>query len=349
MFFFKKKRERKNAEKLAKQKQIDAQNKKEVKKDKAEVQPVSSNEKVASLKVRPYTLPTENDPVTKPVVKPKETPVAAKKVDPKPIEKPVVKTADPKVKEVAEKKVAQKINPKKPAGKYEIYPEGDYYKFRLKASNGEILCVSFRYSTVKGARTGMDTFIKNVEEGQFVVVTDKNDYSQFFLYNQAGARFIIVGEVYKDVKQAYSAVESVRNFYKTDRIDVLDEIPVGEVREEAIKFDKVEEVSTGKYEIYKENDFYYIRLIASNGQVMLNSQGYSTKATAKSGLNTIKNAIKIKNFTISRDKQNRYQFNLYSTRGQLILAGETYPVKASGISAAHSVLKFGLKASVVEK
>lgn len=323
MCFFRKRRLRKKAEKLAKQKKVETKKNQSVQKDYPEIQPVSTNERVESLKARPYTKPEPSA----------QAPEAI----------PVVNTPKPV------QKSSQKSNAKKPTGKYEIYPEGDYFKFRLKASNGEILCVSFRYSTEKGARVGIDTFIKNVEEGHFNVVTDKNNYSQFFLYNQSGGRFIIIGEVYKDIKQAHSAVESVKNFYKTERIDVLDEIPSTEIREENIEFDQVDEVSTGKYEIYQENDAYYIRLIASNGQVMLNSQGYASKATAKSGLNTIQNAIRDKNFTISRDKQNRYQFNLYSSRGQLILAGETYPAKASGVSAAHSVIKFGLKATVVEK
>jgi len=316
MWFFKKKKKKIQAT-VSEQKHVSTKESNVVSQDKKSVsKPVA----VESLKARPYTKAKPNQNV----------------VDKNPKEKSPVK-------------MTPKTTLKKPTGKYEIYPEGDYYKYRLKASNGEILCVSFRYSTEKNARTGIETFMKNVEEGRFEVVTDKSQYSQFYLYNQAGARYIIVGEVYKDIKQAYSAVESVKNFYRTDRIDVLDSIPISERREENIEFDSVDQVDTGKYEIYKENALYYIRLIASNGQVMLKSQGYASKATAKSGLNTIKNAIKAKSFTISRDKQNRYQFNLYSSRGQLILAGETYPVKASGISAAHSVLKFGLKASVVEK
>jgi hypothetical protein len=323
MCFFRKRRLRKKAEKLAKQKKLDYQNPKVEERNDPKPQQVSSNETVETLKVRPYTKPKES-------VEP-----------PKPI--PNIKKEQPV------KKSSQKSTNKKPTGKYEIYPEGNYFKFRLKASNGEILCVSFRYSSEKGARTGIDTFIKNVDDGNFEVVTDKSHYSQFYLYNKTGARFIIIGEVYKDVKQAHSAVESVKNFYKTDRIDVLEEIPVSEIREEDIQFEKVDQVDTGKYEIYENNQLFYIRLIASNGQVMLNSQGYASKTSAKSGLDTIKNAIKDKNFTLSWDKQNRYQFNLYSSRGQLILAGETYPVKSSGVSAAHSVLKFGLKATVVEK
>lgn len=342
MCFFKKRKARKKAEQLAKQKQIEKENKRVKDLNRPEIQPVSSNEAVESLKARPYAKPINQAADPRPSVppmsvdrpeKPEKKKNSPKKASPKAVKKPANK----------------KPTTKKPAGKYEIYPEGDYFKFRLKASNGEILCVSFRYSSEAGAKSGIETFMKNVDDGKFVVTIDKNNYAQFFLYNQTGARFIILGEVYKDVKQARSAVESVQNFYKTDRIDLLSEIPTSEIREEDIQFDKIDQVSTGKYEIYQENDLFYVRLIASNGQVMLNSQGYASKTSVKGGLETIKNAIEIKNFTVSRDKQNRYQFNLYSTRGQLILAGETYPAKASGISAAHSVVKFGLKASVVEK
>lgn len=242
----------------------------------------------------------------------------------------------------------QEENNRKYSGKYEVYPEAGNFKYRLKASNGEILAVSLRYSTEKGALSGINTFIKNVEEGQFNIVTDKNNFSQFHLMNASGARAILVGEVYQTVQSANSAVESVKSFYKTDKIDILTTIPASEVREEVIKFDAVEESNKGKYELYKEDNQFFIRLRASNAQILFISQGYASKASAKSGLNTIQKAIQEKSFTVSRDKQNRYQFNLYSSNGQLILAGETYSAKTNGVSAAHSVLKFGLKSPLVE-
>lgn len=318
MCLFRKRRQRKKAAKLAAQQASESQQKEVVSnvetakdEDLVKKEPEKKTEKVESLESRPFTKPVE--------------------------------------KKTAPAKTTPKAAPRKYAGKYEVYPEGDGYKFRLKASNGEILCVSFRYTTEKGALSGIDTFIKNVEEGQFEVVTDKSKFSQFYLYNNTGARVIMLGEVYSEVKRAESAVASVKSFYKTDKIETLESIPASELREEVIQFDKVDEVATGKYEIFKEKDLFYVRLRASNAQILFISQGYASKASAKNGLETIKNAIKAKHFTISRDKQNRYQFNLYSSRWQLILAGETYPVKASGVSAAHSVLKFGLKASVVDK
>ncbi|MFW5888795.1 MAG: DUF1508 domain-containing protein [Bacillota bacterium] len=241
-----------------------------------------------------------------------------------------------------------KSKTKKYTGKYEVFPEAGNYKFRLKASNGEILVVSYKYSSEKGAFSGIETFKKNVEEGIFEITTDKNDFSQFQLFNSSGARVIVAGEIYTSVSKAESAIESVKSFYDTDKIDVLDKIPKSEIREELIDLNSVEESPTGKYELYKKDDNFYVRLKASNSQTLLISQGYSSKTSAKNGLKTIQKAIKDKSFTISRDKQERYQFNLYSSNGQLLVSGETYPTKSSAISAAHSVLKFGLKAKLVD-
>jgi uncharacterized protein YegP (UPF0339 family) len=254
--------------------------------------------------------------------------------------------------EKPEKRQAPRAKPKpktvKYSGKYEVYPEAGNYKFRLKASNGEILAVSFPYSTQKGAISGIETFKRSVKTGVFEVYTDKNNYSQFVLMNSIGARIIIVGEFYNSSAQAESAIDSVKKFYNSEKIDTLEKIADSEVREELVEFEDVEENDKGKYELYNESGGYYLRLKANNAQVLFVSQGYSSKASAKSGLETIKKAIIDNRFTVGRDKQNRYQFNLYSSTYQLILTGETYPAKANCISAINSVRKFAQKAKLVE-
>lgn len=233
-------------------------------------------------------------------------------------------------------------------GKYEVYPEAGSYKYRLKASNGEILAVSFRYSTEKGAISGIETFKKNVETGIFEITTDKSNYSKYNLFNSNGARVVVIGEFYNSYKQAESAVESVKRFYNTDKVDILNEIPESEVREELANLEKVDELSNGKYELYEMDGLYFIKLKANNAQILFISQGYSSKSGAKSGLETIKKAISEDRFTVGKDKQNRYQFNLYSSTNQLILSGETYPSKASCVSAINSVRNFAGKAKLIE-
>lgn len=338
MCLFKKWRQKRRDKKLAKMKNTqpdiakDENLEEAIKEEAKKNDNIQKEETVEKLKIRPFAKPK----------------VSNHEANEWPKEEVKVKEEKEEIVKKEEPKEEPKEEQKKYQGKYEIYPESGFYKFRLKASNGEILAVSFRYTSDKGAQTGIKTFKKNVEEGSFDVVTDKNNFTQFHLYNASGARLIISGELYKTVQKANSAVESVKRFYDTEKIDVLDDLPKSEIREEAIEFDKVDMVSTGKYELYKEDGLFFIRLRASNSQILMISQGYASKASAKSGLKTIQNAITDKNFTISRDKQNRYQYNLYSSNGQIIVTGETYPSKSSCISSAHSVLKFGLKAELIE-
>lgn len=306
------------------------------------VEPVKVQEE--KIEKAEESIKIEEKPIVQPVSAPKEiTPKEDLKIKEKAEELKKQRITETKKKTTQTKKTTTKYN-----GKYEVYPEAGVYKFRLKASNGEILAVSFRYTTQKGAISGIDTFKKNVSNGVFEIYTDKSGFSQYNLYNQSKARIIMVGEFYTSEKLAESAVESVKRFYDTDRIDFLNQIVESEIREELISFDKVEPTTTGKYEIYKEDKDYFVRLKANNAQVLFTSQGYASKATAKQGLETIRNAIENNQFTVGKDKQNRYQFNLYSSTNQLILTGETYPVKSSCISAINSVRKFGIKAKVVE-
>ena len=372
MCLFKKWREKKRAKKLSMQestndKELKVNDTEEIarnkelsngKQEENKERSMIEKETVEKLKIRPFSKPKvfnqeENELPKKEVIVEDDIEIDDYPDEP---ENEIIKEENASTELIEESKeskakqndVTKKASSRKYQGKYEVYPESNYYKFRLKASNGEILAVSFRYSTERGAMAGIDTFKKNVQEGHFKVITDKNNFSQFNLYNSNGARVIMVGEMYQSVSNANSAIDSVKSFYDTDKIESLDSIPKSEIREEQIEFEPVEESNMGKYELFKENEFYYIRLKASNSQVLFISQGYASKASAKSGLKTIHNAIKDKNFTISRDKQNRYQFNLYSSTGQILVTGETYSQKSNGISAIHSVLKFGLKAVLTE-
>ncbi len=247
-------------------------------------------------------------------------------------------------------KETTKIQEKKsPSGKYEVYPEAGFYKFRLKASNGEILGVSFGYTTAKSAKTGIETFKNAVETGNFEISTDKAGFSHYDLFGTRGARVILLGEFYKTLKLAESAVESVKKFYMTDKIFDLDKIPQSEMREEVVENQKVDQNPNGKFQLIKEDaKSFFIKLVASNGQVLLVSQKYATKQSALNGLEAMQNAIISQNFTIHRDKQNRYQYKLYTANKQLIASGETYPVKQNCLSSIQSVLRFGQQAKLVE-
>lgn len=251
--------------------------------------------------------------------------------------------------EVKETVSAKAVKADSKCGKFEIYPEAGLFKFRLKASNGEILVVSFGYASRKGVRNGIQTFKNAVELGNFEVITDKAGFSHFDLFGSRGARVIVVGEFYKTKASAESAVESVKRFSKCENYIDLEEIPASEVRETLIEKQTIEAKTNGKFQLYKENSkSFFVKLLASNGQVLMVTQRYASKQSALNGIESIKKAINNQNFTIFKDKQNRFQFKLYTTNKQLIVSGETYPQKANCLSSVQSVIRFSEKAEVVE-
>ncbi|MEE3464729.1 MAG: DUF1508 domain-containing protein, partial [Candidatus Enteromonas sp.] len=211
-------------------------------------------------------------------------------------------------------------------GKYEVYPEEGEFKYRLKANNGEILIVSNGYSSRAGAKSGIETLKKNVEGGVIRIVTDKNGYSQFRIFNANEARLIVSGEFYKTKDRAESASNSVKRFYATEKIVDLDEIPNNERREWIYEAAKEEDKENGKLELFKDDtDKWLARLLASNGEVLfVTANNYASKSGLLEAIENIKGAIGEKDaFRILKDKQDRYQFVVESGNGSILVLGET--------------------------
>ena len=236
-------------------------------------------------------------------------------------------------------------------GKYEVYPEEGEFKYRLKANNGEILIVSNGYSSRAGAKSGIETLKKNVEGGVIRIVTDKNGYSQFRIFNANEARLIVSGEFYKTKDRAESASNSVKRFYATEKIVDLDEIPNNERREWIYEAAKEEDKENGKLELFKDDtDKWLARLLASNGEVLfVTANNYASKSGLLEAIENIKGAIGEKDaFRILKDKQDRYQFVVESGNGSILVLGETYASAESAKNAATSVLSFLDKAEVID-
>ncbi|HPJ37014.1 MAG TPA: YegP family protein [Spirochaetota bacterium] len=55
------------------------------------------------------------------------------------------------------------------AAKFEVYKDGKgEYRFRLKASNGEIIAVGEGYKTKQGCLNGIESIKKNAPEAEIV-------------------------------------------------------------------------------------------------------------------------------------------------------------------------------------
>jgi uncharacterized protein YegP (UPF0339 family) len=176
------------------------------------------------------------EPLPEPIPEAKPEPISEVKLEPIPeVKTEVAPQAKPQPVVVEEEKTEARYS-----GKYDVFPEAGLFKYRLKASNGEILIVSKGYSTVKGVQSGIETLKRNVENANFEIYTDKNNYSQFILNSATGGRIIATGEFYESVKRCESAIESVKRFYKTEKVVILDELPAKEIREEILEAIPVE-------------------------------------------------------------------------------------------------------------
>ena len=258
----------------------------------------------------------------------KEEPVEEEKAEePKP--EPVVETP-------TESEAKNKV-----VGKYEVYPAAGFFKYRLKANNGQILLVSRPYKTREGAINGIETFRKNAANGSHRIITYKKGRPQFRIFTANDARLIVAGEIYPNAEGAQKALDSTLRFYDTDNIQNLEEIPESEIREWRAELKDVEAKPNGKIEMFKDDDGKWVgALRASNSELLFLTTAYSTKTALQNALRSVANNAMKGNISIVCDKQNRYQFKVYSDNGMDLVFGETYDSKEAATSAANSARNF---------
>lgn len=94
----------------------------------------------------------------------------------------------------------------------------------------------------------------------------------------------------------------------------------------------------GKWQvIIKGENAYIAALSASNGEVMLTSEIYSTEEGARSGVATIIKGVATGNFVIYRDKGGDYYYKLKSAGNRLLCVGEIYKSKDACEKAVQTV------------
>lgn len=97
----------------------------------------------------------------------------------------------------------------------------------------------------------------------------------------------------------------------------------------------------GKFVISKrKNGEYQFNLLAANGQVILASEGYSSKPSCMNGVKSVmKNAADMKRFEAKVAKNGKFHFNLKAGNGQVIGKSEMYETQASCENGITSVKK----------
>lgn len=99
----------------------------------------------------------------------------------------------------------------------------------------------------------------------------------------------------------------------------------------------------------RTNDEYQFNLKAQNGQVILTSQGYSTKASCENGIESVRtNAADDKNFDRNKSSNNKDYFNLKAGNNQIIGTSEMYENTSGMETGIASVMKNAPDATIEE-
>lgn len=106
----------------------------------------------------------------------------------------------------------------------------------------------------------------------------------------------------------------------------------------------------GKFEVKTDNSGEFrFNLKAANGQVILSSEGYTTKAACENGIESVKkNSQDDARFERKTAKNGKHYFNLKATNGQVIGSSQMYADESGMENGIVSVKKNAPDAPVEE-
>ena len=107
----------------------------------------------------------------------------------------------------------------------------------------------------------------------------------------------------------------------------------------------------GKFVItLRKNGEFQFNLKASNGQVILTSEGYTTKPACLNGIESVKkNAAIPERFEVKVAKNGKPYFNLKASNGQVVGASQMYASERTMKAGIASVMRNAPDSPVVEE
>ena len=106
-----------------------------------------------------------------------------------------------------------------------------------------------------------------------------------------------------------------------------------------------------KFQIFQgKNDKFYFRLTARNGQSILSSQGYASKASCKNGIESVKtNGTSDDRFETKEAANGKFYFNLLAANKQAIGKSQMYASKKTCQGGVDAVKRVAAEAGVEDQ
>ncbi len=219
------------------------------------------------------------------------------------------------------------------SGRFEIFVGADeQFYFHLLAGNGEKMLRSEGYSTMQAAENGVASCQKNgVEPNAFELLQARNGQHYWNLLAQNG-EVVGTSELYTTESSAVKAIGTTAAIIT--KTTLVSDAPTGE----------------SLFQLFKGLDGkYYFHLRAKNGEIVLQSQGYKQRASAKNGIaSVLENGLSESSYDVKEAADGQHYFVLEAQNGKVIGLGETYSSKWNaerGVETVVELLRSGDVAS----
>jgi hypothetical protein len=198
--------------------------------------------------------------------------------------------------------------------------DGQHY-FNVIAGNGEKVMRSEGYTSAGAAEDGIEAVKDSGVDTSSYDLLEAADGSWYFNLIAENGEIIGTSETYATKTNANRALKATRSILAS--------------------VNRQEAAATGgaKFEVFKGLDEkYYFRLRAANGEIVLASQGYKSKQSAKKGVESIRtNGGDLESYEV-RDAQNdQAYFVLKAGNGQVIGRGELYVSRSNAERAIETI------------
>ncbi|MFO0595211.1 MAG: DUF1508 domain-containing protein [Myxococcaceae bacterium] len=199
-------------------------------------------------------------------------------------------------------------------GKFETFQgkDGRYY-FHLLAGNGEKVLASQGYSSAHSALDGVSSVKTNGANPMRYLQREASDGSRYFVLAAGNGEIIGVSQMYSSASNSERGAAAVQkvvaNIVSTGAASAVDT----------------------HFETFKGLDGkYYFHLKANNGEIVLQSQSYTTKASATNGIASVKlNGQNTTRFEVRDAADGSSYFVLKAANGAVIGRSEMYASRSN--------------------
>jgi len=216
-------------------------------------------------------------------------------------------------------------------GKFETFTgvDGKFY-FHMIASNGEKVLQSQGYTSTGGVATGIASVRTNGTDASHFRVLEAADGEWYFDLVAGNGQTIATSELYVSEYNANRAVSAVVTLVTAAK--VLAATP------------------EAKFQVFRGFDgAYYFHLRAANGEIVLQSQGYTRRASAITGTQSvIANGNDATRYELRDSASGETYFVLHAGNGQVIGSSETYFSRSNAQRGADTVASLIAEGTILD-